>query len=146
MDDEGSFSVPPPWTGWDSSVAVQQEALAARRVGDLLAQARAHNALGMLCLRPGYGSSAHIEFEKSLGILEGLGDDRWMPVVLTHLAESRIGVALYQEAEEILTGTLAAFRERGDADGEAEALRLIATIQDERKRWFTRPDPDNPTP
>lgn len=136
--DQASFSTVPPWTGWDSSVGIQQEALAAsRRDGDILGQARAHNALGMLCLRRGYDSSAYIEFRKSLRILEDLGDTQWTPVVRMHLAQSRIGVALYQEAEVILTESLTAFRERGDAVSEAEALSLLATIDDQRKKWHT---------
>ena len=61
-----------------------------------------------------------------------------------HLAQSRIGVARYQEAEEILAGSLATFRERGERASADEALRLLATIQNERKRWFTRPGADNP--
>jgi hypothetical protein len=38
-------------------------------------------------------------------------------------------VALCQEAEEILTQSLAVFRERGDAGDEAEALRLLDVIE-----------------
>jgi hypothetical protein len=44
------------------------------------------------------------------------------------LAPSRVGVALYQKAEEILTESLAIFRERGDTASEAEALSLLASI------------------
>jgi hypothetical protein len=145
--EQDPFSTAPPWTGWDSSVRVQQEALwESMQAGDLMGQARAHNALGMLCLRRGYDSNAYGEFRDCLAILQRLGDSQHTPVVRMHLAQSRIGVAGYQEAEEILAGSLAAFRERGDTASEDEALRLLATIQGERKRWFTRPDPDNPTP
>ena len=124
-----------------SARATDQPALA----GILLGQARAHDALGMLCLRRGYDSSAHVQFLDSLRILEGLGDTQHTPVVRMHLAQSRIGVALYQEAEEILAETLAIFRERGDIVSQDEALRLLATIQDERQRWFTKSNPDNRT-
>lgn len=139
--DQDPFSTPPPWTGWDSSVEVQQHALwESRQAGDLMGQARAHNALGILSLRRGYDSNAHFEFQDTLSILERLGDTQHIPVVRMHLAQSRIGVALHQEAEEILTESLAAFRERGDTANEAEALRLLSKIQEERKRWI-RPDP-----
>ena len=145
--EQDPFSTVPPWAGWDSSVRVQQDALwASKQAGDLTGQARAHNALGMLCLRRGYDSNAYGAFRDCLRILEDLGDTRHIPVVRMHLAQSRIGVALYQEAEEILAESLAAFREQGDTAREDEALRLLATIQEERKRWLTRPDPDNPTP
>jgi hypothetical protein len=136
--EQASFTTAPPWTGWDSSVAVQQEALAAsRRSGDLMGQALAHNALGMLGLRRGYDSSAFIEFEECLRILADLGDSRHAPVVRMHLAQSRIGVGLYQEAEDILTESLAIFRELGDTASEAEALSLLTTIDGHLKKWRT---------
>jgi hypothetical protein len=43
-----------------------------------------------------------------------------------------IGVALYQEAGEILTESLAILHDRGDTEREAEALRLLGTIEDQR--------------
>jgi hypothetical protein len=145
VDDEGSFSTPPPWTDWDTSVRVQQDALwASLQVGDLMGQARAHNALGMLCLRRGYDSNAYGAFRDCLAILEKLGDTRHTPVVRMHLAQSRIGVAGYQEAGDILAESLAAFRERGDTASRDEALRLLATIQGERKRWFPGQTPTIP--
>jgi hypothetical protein len=50
--DEASFSAAPPPTYWDDDVAIQHEAVAAsRQAGDRLGEARARNALGLLCLR-----------------------------------------------------------------------------------------------
>lgn len=98
----------------------------------------------MLCLGRGYDSSAHFEFWDSLRILENIGDTRHIPVVRMHLAQSRIGVALYEGGRGNPRRVTRTFRERGDTTCEDEALRLLATIQDERKRWFTRPDSDNP--
>jgi len=43
-----------------------------------------------------------------------------------HVAEAMIGVALYREARELLAGSLAVFRERGDEGSEAKALRLLS--------------------
>jgi hypothetical protein len=104
----------PARTYWDRDVTIQHEAVAAcRQAGDRLGEARARNMLGLLGLlglRRGYHSSARIEFGKSLRILADLGDDRWTPVVRMHVAECMIGVALYQEAGEILAGSLAVFR------------------------------------
>jgi hypothetical protein len=124
--DEASCDTAPARTYRDNDVAVQHEAVAAcRQVGDRMGEARARNMLGLLCLRRGYYSSARIEFEESLGLLADLGDDRWTPVVRMHIAECMIGVALYREAEEVLAGSLAVFRERGDTGSEVEALRLL---------------------
>jgi hypothetical protein len=129
--DEASFSSVPARTSWDNDVSIQHEAVAAcRQAGDRLGEARARNTLGLLCLRRGYHSSARIEFEAGLRLLTDLGDDCWTPVVRMHVAECMIGVALYQEAREVLGTSLALFRERGDASSEAEALRLLDAIQD----------------
>ena len=129
--DEASFSVAPARTYWDNDVAIQHETVAAcRQVGDRLGEARARNALGLLCLRRGYHSSARIEFETSLRLLADLGDEQWTPVVRMRIAECMIGVALYREAGEVLARSLAVFRERGDAGNEAEALRLLGEIPD----------------
>jgi hypothetical protein len=98
-----------------------------------LGEASARNTLGLLCLRRGYHSSARIEFEQSLRLLADLGDDRWMSAVQMHVAECMVGVALYQEAREVLAESLACFRERGDTGGEAEAERLLGVIQDARE-------------
>jgi hypothetical protein len=54
-----------------------------------------------------------------------------------------IGVALYRDAEEILTESLAVFRDRGDADTETGELRLLGTIRGV-KNWATRSCPDDP--
>jgi len=119
----------------DDDVAIQHEAVAAcRQAGDRLGEARARNALGLLCLRRGYHSSARIEFESSLRLLADLGDGCWMPVVRMHVAECMAGVALYREAREVLAESLAVFRERGDTSGEAEALHLLRAIQDAVER------------
>lgn len=142
--DQDPFSVAPTWTGWDDSVRVQQDALwESSQAGDLMGQARAHNALGMLCLRRGWDSSAYGEFRDSLAILERLGDSQHTPVVRMNLAQSRIDAGLYMEAEEILIESLAVFRERGDTACEGKALRLLAVIQAERKCWVL-PDPGIP--
>jgi hypothetical protein len=60
----------------------------------------------VLRLRCGYHSSARIEFESSLRLLAGMSDDQWTPVVWMHAAECMIGVALYQEASEVLAESL----------------------------------------
>ena len=79
--EQDPFRAPPPWTDWDSSVKSQQDALwESIQAGDLQGQARARNALGMLCLRRGYDSSAYNEFRNSLAILEELGDSEHIPV------------------------------------------------------------------
>jgi len=141
--DEPSFSVAPTRTYRDNDVAIQHEAVAAcRQVGDRLGEARARNALGLLCLRCGYHSSARIEFETSLQLLADLGDDRWAPVVRMHVAECMVGVALYRDAGEVLAESLAVFRERGDAGSEAEAQRLLGAIQDAARRRPARAAPD----
>jgi len=133
--DEVSFRVAPPRTYWDNDVALQHEAVAAcRQAGDRLGEARARNALGLLCLRRGYHSSARIEFESSLRLLAALGNDLWTQVVRMHVAQCMAGVALYREAREILTESLDVFREHGDADSETEALRLLRAIQDAVER------------
>jgi len=145
--DEASFNAAPARTYWDNDAAIQHEAVAAcRQAGDRLGEARARNALGLLCLRRGYGSSARIEFEESLRLLADLGDDRWTPVVRMHIAECMTGVTLYREAREVLAGSLAVFRERGDAGSEAEALRLLGAIQDAVERRPARTGLDDPTP
>jgi hypothetical protein len=145
--DEDSFDVAPARTDWDSDVTAQHHAVAAcRQSGDFLGEARARNALGLLGLRRGYYSSARIEFERSLGLLSDLSDDRWVPVVLMHVAECMIGVARYREAREVLVESLAIFRERGDAGSEAEALRLLGATQDAAGRFSARPDLGDPTP
>lgn len=144
--DDASFHAAPARTYWDNDVAIQHEAVAAcRQAGDHLGEARARNALGLLCLRRGYHSSARIEFEGSLGLLTDLGDDRWTPVIRMHVAECMTGVALCQEAREILAESLAVFRERGDTGSETEALRLLGAIQDAVERWATRSGLDDPT-
>ena len=145
--DDASFNAAPALTYRDNDVAIQHEAVAAcRQVGDRLGEARARNMLGLLCLRHGYHSSARTEFETSLRILADLGDDQWIPVIRMHVAECMIGVALYQEAREILAKSLAVFRERGDTENQAEALRLLREIQDTVERWATRPGPVDPVP
>lgn len=129
--DGASFDAMPARIYWDYDVTAQHEAMAAsREARDLLREAMARNALGLLCLRRGYHSSARIEFERSLRLLSDLGDDQWTPAVRMHAAECMIGVTLYQEARKVLTDSLALFRERGDAGSEAEALRLLGAIQD----------------
>jgi hypothetical protein len=138
--DEGSFSTAPARTYRDNDVAIQHKAVAAcRQVGDRMGEARARNALGLLCLRRGYHSSARIEFEESLRLLTELGDDRWTPVVRMHVAECMAGMALYREARKVLAESLAVFRERGDAGSEAEALRLLGAIQDAAEHRPARP-------
>lgn len=143
--EEDSFNATPAQTYWDRDVGLQHEALAAcRRAGDRMGEARARNALGLLGLRRGYHSSAHIEFQQSLWILKDLGDTRHTPVVRMHIAECMIGVGLCREATEILTESLAVFRDRGDNASEAKALCLLDAIQEALQRWTLRPGLDDP--
>lgn len=97
-----------------------------RQAADRPGAALTLNSLGLVLLRRHHLDEARMAFEECLGIYDELGDGHWPPVIRVNLAEILIALTRYQQAVELLGGSLKTFRERGDTRGEGNALRLLS--------------------
>lgn len=111
----------------DRAAAFHRRALEARReLGDRPGTALSLNDLGLVQLRRHQWAQAAATFEEALEIFDALGDEHWRPVLRANLAEALIGAGQHMRAEELVGDALATFRERADAGGEGNALRLLS--------------------
>jgi tetratricopeptide (TPR) repeat protein len=107
-----------------------RRALDARReLDDRLGSALSLNDLGLVQLRRHQWGEAAAMFEEALEIFDALGDGYWPPVLRANLAEALIGTGQHAQAEALVGAALAAFRERDDAGGEGNALRLLSMVR-----------------
>ena len=128
----GYFSVRSHWRDW---VQVNQTALGiARRLGDLAAQAQAHNDLGLGHSRPGRFGEALACHQQSLAIRRELGDQQGQAASLGNIGKVHQRQGRYQEALACQQECLDIFRELGDRSGQAESLRDFGIVHQRQGR------------
>jgi tetratricopeptide (TPR) repeat protein len=94
--------------------------------GDLRGAAEATNSLGLVCLRDRRLEEAVDRFAAAAESFAGLGEDRWVAVCRTNLAEARIALGEPAAALTELDDLLRHFTERDDTAMRGNTLWLLA--------------------
>ena len=129
----GYFSVRSHWRDW---VQVNQTALGiARRLGDLAAQAQAHNDLGLGHSRPGRFREALACHQQSLAIRRELGDQQGQAASLGNLGTLHAWQGQPDQALAYLRESLAIHRELGDQRGQASGLGNLGYVHERQARY-----------
>jgi tetratricopeptide (TPR) repeat protein len=133
----GFFVVRSHWEDW---VRVNQIALGvARRTGDLAAQARAHNDLGLARWRQDRYEEALACLQESLTLFGELGDRRGEAYSQGNLGIVQQWQGRYLEAAACYEESLVICRELGDRRGLATGLENLGTVHEiqaaMRRRW-----------
>ncbi|WP_329174770.1 tetratricopeptide repeat protein [Streptomyces sp. NBC_01477] len=96
-----------------------------------LDEAHALNLVGLLHLRARRLDSAAACFGSALSTFRETGADRWVAVVLSNVASTRLNAGPAAEAAEAVRLALDAYQELDDRWGEGNALRLAAALHTE---------------
>jgi DNA-binding SARP family transcriptional activator len=122
----GYFSVRSHSRDW---VQVNQTALGiARRLGDLAAQAQAHNDLGLGHSRQGRFQEALACHQQSLAIRQELGDQQGQAASLGNLGTLHAWQGHPDQALACLRESLDLYRQLGAPYGQAESLRELGMV------------------
>jgi DNA-binding SARP family transcriptional activator/Tfp pilus assembly protein PilF len=122
----GFYWVRTHWTDW---VQVNQTALgAARRIGDLAAQALAHNDLGVAYMLQGHYDQALGSHQESLALRRRLGDRHGLAASLTNLGNVYVSQGSFEEALACHEESLTLAWELGDRRGAATGLTNLGNV------------------
>jgi DNA-binding SARP family transcriptional activator/tetratricopeptide (TPR) repeat protein len=114
---------------WDDWVPVNQTAMRiARRMGDLAAQAQAHNDLGIAYERQGRYEQALASLQESLALRRRLGDRLGLAAGLGNLGLVYQRLGRYEQALVCQQESLALYRELRDRRGEATSLTNVGDV------------------
>jgi tetratricopeptide (TPR) repeat protein len=129
----GYFSVRSHWRDW---VQVNQTALGiASRLGDLAAQAQAHNDLGLGHSRQGRFREALACHQQSLAIRRELGDQQGQAASLGNLGTLHAWQGHPDQALACLRESMAIYGELGDQRGQAASLGNLGYVHERQARY-----------
>jgi DNA-binding SARP family transcriptional activator len=129
----GFFVVRSHWQDW---LQANQTALGvARRMGDLAAQAQAHNDLGSAYLQLGQPERALGSHQESLALRRRLGDRLGQAASLNNMGNVQVSRGHHAEALACQQESLTLYRELGYRRGEATCLTNLGSVHIQLGRY-----------
>ena len=116
--------------------------------GDALSLGRAHALIGSSFARADRFEEAIAEFESSVAIMRGLGDERRAAHALTQLADVHVRQGAYDVARDHLLEALGVLEPMGTSTTRAYTLYMLASVSAEEgndaeaARWVSRALPE----